>query len=178
MPVHRGDGSRGDGGHLRDVTDQSLASTVKLITWNEENLEKAVFSILRSGAEYDHSTLLLSPEDLARVMVEIRGQVFALGDGGVAFFNPIVPGFHGTCHIYVWNPMYLRRHDLIKSTLAWSFKNWDLQRIHCAVPSRNTVSWRFVEKLGFTREGVMRRFIRYNGGMDDAFLYGLLPEEL
>lgn len=150
---------------------------MKLIKWDVDSLEKATLAILHNGAKYDHSSLILSPKDLATLLYSIQDQVFALGDGGVAFFNPLIYGFHGTCHIYLWDPQFFRRIDLIKATLSWAFKNWDLTRIQCAIPSRNTLPHRLATKLGFKREGVMRDFVRYNGGVDDAILYGLLPGE-
>lgn len=177
-PVQRGDRGERDGGRVRVLSDEDLSSTVRIIQWDNELLERATYSILYSGARYDHSAFTMEPIDIAKLLVTLQGSTFALGRGGVAFFNPLIPGFHGLCHLYIWDRQYLRRTDLMKATLKWSFKNWDLQRIHCIVPKRNILSWRYAEKLGFTREGTLRNLFLYNGGVDDGYMYGLLPGEV
>ncbi|MCC8165781.1 MAG: GNAT family N-acetyltransferase [Planctomycetes bacterium] len=47
-------------------------------------------------------------------------------------------------------------------------------RVHALVHTPNLASCRVLEKNGFVREGVLRKFVRKNGVIRDAFLYARL----
>jgi RimJ/RimL family protein N-acetyltransferase len=50
-------------------------------------------------------------------------------------------------------------------------------RLEAVVRPENERSIRVLERLGFTREGRLRQFLRYGEGRADAFIYSLLPGE-
>lgn len=52
-----------------------------------------------------------------------------------------------------------------------------LWRIEAHVRIGNDVSERVLERAGFTREGVKRRYLRHDGGRVDATLFALLADE-
>jgi ribosomal-protein-serine acetyltransferase len=58
------------------------------------------------------------------------------------------------------------------------FEDLGLIRISIMVPSSNRASRRVAEKLGATREGVLRHELVLPAGPADVIAYGLLPEEL
>jgi len=53
--------------------------------------------------------------------------------------------------------------------------HYDEQRSR--IRPENERSIRVLERLGFTREGRLRRLLRYRDGRADAFIYSLLPGE-
>lgn len=99
-------------------------------------------------------------------------------DKGILIFGPMRPGIDSGIHVHLWSPTYFRRPTLARSTLAWGMKNWDLLRLYTVIPSRNTLACRYVESLGFSLEGVLRKHFRYTEGRDDGRLYALLREEV
>ena len=62
--------------------------------------------------------------------------------------------------------------------LGHAFVNTKLTKAVAHCDARNTGSWRTLEKLGMTREGILRRNRLTNEGeLVDEFVYGLLREE-
>jgi len=62
-------------------------------------------------------------------------------------------------------------------TLADHVHHNGVLRLEAVVRPENDRSIRVLERLGFTREGRLRQFLRYRDGRADAFIYSLLPGE-
>jgi RimJ/RimL family protein N-acetyltransferase len=52
-----------------------------------------------------------------------------------------------------------------------------IRRVEAHVRLANTASERVLERLGFTREGVRRRFLRYEGAYADATIFSRLVDD-
>lgn len=59
----------------------------------------------------------------------------------------------------------------------FAFGPWDLRRIQAIAHVDNPRSQRALEKLGFQREGLLRRWRWIRGAPWDFYMYSLLPEE-
>jgi RimJ/RimL family protein N-acetyltransferase len=57
------------------------------------------------------------------------------------------------------------------------FEEGGLRRLKCLLSVHHEASQRVAEKAGAQREGLLRR-LRVRGRGDDAFLYGMLPDDL
>jgi len=57
------------------------------------------------------------------------------------------------------------------------FEEGGLRRLECLLSVHHEASQRVAEKAGAQREGLLRR-LRVRGRVDDAFLYGMLPDDL
>ncbi len=57
------------------------------------------------------------------------------------------------------------------------FRETDLHRVYAVVSVENAASIRLLERLGFTREGVMREHYLIQGRRVDEIIYGLLRHE-
>ena len=68
-------------------------------------------------------------------------------------------------------------NEAVRLALAYAFDELGLERIEADIDPRNEASCRFVEKLGFVREGLLRRRWRVADEVCDTALYGLLREE-
>ncbi|MGZ4104705.1 MAG: GNAT family N-acetyltransferase [Actinomycetota bacterium] len=60
----------------------------------------------------------------------------------------------------------------------FGFEQLGLQRIEIVAATGNLASQRVAEKVGATKEGVLRNGIRYRGKNIDAVLYSLIPGDL
>jgi ribosomal-protein-alanine N-acetyltransferase len=67
--------------------------------------------------------------------------------------------------------------DAISVLLAHAFGTMRLHRIEAACIPGNTRSIRVLEKAGFTREGLLRSYLRINGAWQDHYIYGLVADE-
>ncbi len=61
--------------------------------------------------------------------------------------------------------------------LRFAFHEINLHRLQLSVFSYNARAIRLYERLGFTREGVLREFLHRDGQRFDVFIYGLLARE-
>jgi RimJ/RimL family protein N-acetyltransferase len=59
----------------------------------------------------------------------------------------------------------------------WLFANTDIERLAATADTRNAGSWRVMEKLGMTREGVLRGDRVIRGERADTVVYAILRHE-
>ncbi len=65
----------------------------------------------------------------------------------------------------------------VRAICGWGFNALGLERIDLLVGTGNHASQRVAERCGFTREAVLRSYIRANDGRQDMIAYGLLRRE-
>lgn len=63
------------------------------------------------------------------------------------------------------------------AVLPFVFETLRLHRLEAACLPRNAASIRVLERAGFVREGLARRYLRINGEWEDHLLYALLAED-
>ena len=66
----------------------------------------------------------------------------------------------------------------LRVLLPTLFGELNLHRVEAACIPTNTASVRVLEKCGFIREGLARRYLCINGAWQDHYLFGLLHEDL
>ena len=67
--------------------------------------------------------------------------------------------------------------EAARAVIAWGFERYDLHKVYAFADTRNRRSWRVMEKLGMTREGVLRGHQKLRDEhIDDAY-YGILRAE-
>lgn len=57
-------------------------------------------------------------------------------------------------------------------------ENESIHRINAYVMTQNPASYKLLEKLGFSREGILRRSLMLNGEWNDEYAYSLLEDEI
>jgi RimJ/RimL family protein N-acetyltransferase len=67
--------------------------------------------------------------------------------------------------------------EALRCALAHAIDELGLVRVEADIDPRNQASCRLVERLGFAREGLLRKRWRVNGEICDTAFYGLLAEE-
>lgn len=67
--------------------------------------------------------------------------------------------------------------DAIAAVLDFAFGSLRLHRIEAACIPDNARSMRVLEKAGFTREGLLRAYLRIDGQWRDHYLYGLIADD-
>ena len=75
---------------------------------------------------------------------------------------------------------YVRRGymtDAVKAVLPFAFGTLGLHRLEAACLPHNLASTRVLEKVGFRREGMARRYLKINGVWQDHDLFALLHDD-
>jgi len=67
--------------------------------------------------------------------------------------------------------------EAIEILVDFIFLSKDIERIQAAANPRNIASLRVLEKVGFIKEGVLRKIIFMKGHLTDLSLYSILREE-
>ncbi|MGK5628437.1 GNAT family N-acetyltransferase [Streptomyces sp. URMC 123] len=67
--------------------------------------------------------------------------------------------------------------DAARTLVTYAFRDVGLHRISAAIGPDNAASIAVVERLGFTREGVLRDHVFTNGAWRDSVLYSVLAHE-
>ena len=65
----------------------------------------------------------------------------------------------------------------VRAVVPFVFDSLKLHRLEAACLPTNTASMRLLKRVGFTREGLARRYLRINGDWRDHVLYALLDTD-
>lgn len=86
----------------------------------------------------------------------------------------------GTIGYWIGQPFARRGYmtSALRVLLPTLFGELNLHRVEAACIPSNLGSVRVLEKCGFAREGLARRYLCINGVWQDHFLYGLLDEDV
>ena len=100
--------------------------------------------------------------------------------GGVTLCN-VRRGVTQSCTLGYWiGAQYAQQGYMtaaVRAVVPFVFGSLDLHRLEAACLPTNTASIRLLEKTGFEREGLARRYLRINGGWQDHLLYALLDSD-
>lgn len=100
--------------------------------------------------------------------------------GGVTLSN-VRRGVTQTATLGYWLGAPFTGRGLMRSALAaivpFAFDVLRLHRLDAAILPVNTPSLRLIERCGFKREGLARRYLKIAGCWQDHFIYGLLSED-
>jgi ribosomal-protein-alanine N-acetyltransferase len=67
--------------------------------------------------------------------------------------------------------------EAAQAVIALAFAEYGLHKVWAHADVRNTASWRVMEKLGMSREGLLREHHVVRGEFGDMFSYGILRTE-
>jgi len=75
-----------------------------------------------------------------------------------------------------WGTGYM--FEAMKALVDYAFEELGLRRLEAEIDPRNTASARLLERLRFTREGLLRERWNSKGEISDSGLYGLLRADV
>lgn len=137
----------------------------------------APWTPLRSELYFDkvaiHQQLALEEQQIAKKQ-HIRFALLLPENNniiGFVNFNNIVFGAFQSCHVgYSLDERHLGQgymREGLSRGIQYMFDKVGLHRLEANIMPRNTASIRVVEKLGFEREGYMRKYLRIHGVWED-----------
>ncbi|MEM7192073.1 MAG: GNAT family protein [Pseudomonadota bacterium] len=101
--------------------------------------------------------------------------------GGVTLCN-IRRGVTQSCTLGYWVGAQHARQGFmtaaVRGIVPFVFNTLELHRLEAACLPTNTASVRLLERVGFQREGMARRYLRINGDWRDHVLYALLETDM
>ena len=67
--------------------------------------------------------------------------------------------------------------EAARAVIDWGFERYGLHKVWAFADLRNRQSWRVMEKLGMTREGMLRNHLKTRDERVDCIHYGVLRDE-
>lgn len=118
-------------------------------------------------------------EDLGYAFFVFRNADEALL-GGITLSN-VRRGVTQACTLGYWiGAPYARQGYMtagVKTVIPFVYDSLRLHRIEAACLPHNVASRRLLERLGFRREGLARRYLKIDGEWQDHLLYALLEDD-
>jgi [ribosomal protein S5]-alanine N-acetyltransferase len=100
--------------------------------------------------------------------------------GGLTLSN-VRRGVTQACTLGYWIgvPYAGRGHmtAAVRAVISFVFDSLELHRLEAACLPNNAASVRLLERTGFRREGVARRYLKINGVWQDHLLYALIEDD-
>ena len=100
--------------------------------------------------------------------------------GGLTLSN-VRRGVAQSCSVGYWigatyaNAGYMT--EAVRAVIPFAFDQLGLHRLEAACLPPNAASLKLLEKTGFKREGIARRYLKINGVWQDHVLYALLDTD-
>jgi ribosomal-protein-serine acetyltransferase len=141
---------------------QGWPAAMETVEATEEFVRRAVHAFAECGAPY-------------------LGIVAEGALAGVVGFNPNLD-LHGRAAelFYYLAPPYQGRGLVTRAArvlITYAFREMGLHRVYLRAAGTNTRSWAVAERLGFTRDGVIRDAKWLGDRYDDHYYYSLLEDE-
>jgi RimJ/RimL family protein N-acetyltransferase len=97
---------------------------------------------------------------------------------GLTWFENIVVGQGADAHVFLWDKRLRGRESIVQEIGTWMFQTFKLERISTYAPSFARATIKFIERVGFKQEGVIRLGYKHNGQLYDYVCFGILKNEL
>lgn len=159
-----------DAAALADLVEQNLAHICRYLP-----AVAALASIRGAQAHIERITDLAAKEELLEWVLLLDGELC-----GSIRLNQIDKESRKAGLGYFIGAQFQGRGIMTKAVgaaCAFCFDTLDLNRIELRCASTNLASMRVAERLGFTREGVLRQAELLGDAFVDLYVYGLLREE-
>lgn len=153
----------------RKVTDSLL--------WNGPETVEDIAAFLRK-----HTTGTFDPDGFHWLLRDRTGEITgmegqAMGSIGINQRGPV-----GRCDVGYWlAPPYWRQglmSEALSAVVDHAFTNLGVVKLEADVFIGNSAGIALLERVGFSREGTVRRVHPKRGRWVDAHLYGIIPEDL
>lgn len=162
----------------------------------DETMAQALFCLVDRNREHLQQWLTWVPfqkssEDTRAFLQHRKNEIERTGalGGGIFLADQIVGtiGFHAfqradnSASIGYWLAKDKTRKGIVtrsvRRLLQHGFEDLLLHRIELRAATENKKSWSIAEKVGFTREGLIRQCSFVNGRYLDHYVYGILKDE-
>lgn len=97
---------------------------------------------------------------------------------GIYYATDIISGVRANGNIAIWNRKFFGKTEMHRQMMRYVFQVYDLQRMQATCFTDNIFSQRFQERLGFSKECVMRNYGFKDGVPADALQYAIMRDEL
>lgn len=96
----------------------------------------------------------------------------------IYYMTGVTPNGNADVTLVVFERKLLGQRELYLQMIQRMMLDFNLCRVTAMIPDWNTIAQNLARRIGFTLEGVLRKWGRSNGAPNDVLIFGLLREEL
>lgn len=96
---------------------------------------------------------------------------------GLLYLTNVVPGLSATGHVIYWDKRLRGREEFTMDCIRWMMGIIPLEKLNLFLPAYALAARAFADRLGFKREGIIRRWSKSDGKLFDIFVFGMTKEE-
>lgn len=102
-----------------------------------------------------------------------------VGDSGLVYLTDIIPTFSANFKVVFWDKRIGKaRRELMQRILVTAVREFELTRVQAFAPVTNApLAEHVLSKVGFVKEGVLRKAWREEGEDVDVVVFSILREE-
>jgi hypothetical protein len=121
--------------------------------------------------DYFSKALTSGENNLPSIVLEVPN--------GILYAKNISIGHKADGHLIFFDHKLTGKEELIRDCLVWIFLVADLERFAVLLPPYCGAIKRFlVRKMGFTKEGTLRKLVKHHGSFIDMDLFSILRDEV
>jgi RimJ/RimL family protein N-acetyltransferase len=171
---------KGDNVYLAPLMADDMATMLKWINDREEVLFNASYKPVSESMHRAWFESVQNRSDLVIFGIRLGKTAELIGSCQLRHINPV----HGTAELQIRiGKVDERGHghgtEAVRLLLDFAFQDMNLQRVYLHVFATNPRALRVYEKIGFAREGLLRRAAYIDGQYVDVIVMGILkPEHL
>lgn len=164
---------------LRSIYPMALSLENLQLMWEKTKEFRTLFSDEINGNFNKFCGVLISADGDGN-NIRANGLFWVIDDFiGVYYMTHIIPGIEARVHYTFFDRRHTGREMLTKEMLKYAINRYKFQRLGVEIPTyASKHTFKFVEDLGFQREGRKRKCIFYKEEWRDVILYGILAEEI
>lgn len=96
---------------------------------------------------------------------------------GILYLTNIIPNLSATGHVVYWDKKLRGREEFTMDVLRYLMNQIPLVKVNLYLPDYARAARAFASRIGFKKEGTIRRWSRSNGRLFDISIYGITQEE-
>ena len=164
---------------LRPVTMEDIEFIYTLFAASETNLYSTFDDLKTIEEAKDMYETYLKPgfPTHFRLLIELKDSKTPIGTIGLYLYsekNKRAELGYDLAREH-WGNGYMT--EAVSEVIRYGFIELGLNRIEATVDTRNTNSYRLLERVGFKREGLLRQRHHYGSSYQDELFYGLLKTD-
>lgn len=167
--------------YLRKITEQDAPHLMEYLS-DEEVMKhyglEPFESVEDALGEIQWYDSLLAEQSGIRWGISMKNDERIIGSVG---FHRYVPQHHRVEIGFELSKAYWGKGiagEALNAVLSYGFEHFPIQRIEALIEPENVASQRLVEKHGFVREGLLRKYEYTRSKYDDLYMYSLLRDDV
>lgn len=161
-----------DGPHIRAVRPVQLSIETLRLFYEKLSDFDVIFNDDIEGSFEGFLSCFLYQDNEGKIRP--TGLIWQVDDVGILYMTDIRPGLDAKAHFSFWDQRLRGRELLVRKMSQYVMEEYDLYWLIVEAPLYSRPTLKFVERVGFEKQGRLEKAVSYKGELWDVNLYLLL----